>query len=152
MATRGPRGSGCIPARAETSASWRRSSTRMMLAARHRASTAASSSAAAAVWLLAAAAAAAVRPAFSRTIGLIRLARPASRANGRGSAIDSRYAAITRVPFVGLPPWQHVVAADVGLVADRHQARDTSASVLERIEHGDGGRAGLRQDRGGTDR
>ena len=90
MATREPRGSGCMPASAETPARPRRSSTRTMFALRHNASTAASSSAAAAVWLLAAAAAAGVRPALSRTIGVVADTVAASRANATGWAIDSR--------------------------------------------------------------
>ena len=108
------------------------------------ASTAASEPASAAVCELAARWPLAVVPLLSARIGLVRATRRARRPKRRGLPNDSTYMSTTSVVVVVLPPLEQVVGGDVGLVADRHERRQTEAARLGRLQERQPERAALR--------
>ena len=86
------------------------------------------------------------RPLFRATTGLRRDTARATRAKRTGSPNDSRYSRTTFGRVVVGPEAQQVVAADVGLVAHRHERGDAGMAPLGLGGDGDTHPARLRGD------
>ena len=142
-ATRSPWPSGWDPTTWATSKSSSMVSTRITPVWRNRAATVSSELASAAVCEEAARRPTALRPAFTATTGLDRLNWRASRANLRGLPNDSRYSRPTPVASSSAHHDKEVVAAHVGLVAHRDEAREPDAPLFRLGQDGDAEAAGL---------
>ena len=143
-ATRRPFSSGWFASSAATSSSSSSESARITPAWWKSASTAASEPASAAVCELAARWPVAVVPLLSARIGFVRATRRASAAEAARVAerLDVHQHDLGRL--VVLPPLEEVVGGDVGLVADRHERRETEAARLGRLQQGEAEGAALR--------